>query len=246
MHIGLLTSPNGVPADDAGTPLHGVDDMGPVLLAACATVAFIEIAGLLKPDRGVTLSIIAVALGLVLLASIAVRAAGLWRREREARRAREAEDLARRARADRLLSIAHELRGADTESAIHRRFIEQASLVVAHDESDLVVFPPEAGLDRARAGSLTPDVDIEGSALEQRVAETGDAAYRTTLDRGRPCYQVAVPVHTNHGLLAVLTLRRAVGSFTAGELDAAMSLCSQVGIALERARLSATRGLLAT
>jgi hypothetical protein len=214
------------------------DEMGPLLLVACATIALIRVAGLLKPDREVPLSIIAAMLGAVLFASFLVRTIGLRRRDQELERIRDAEQFAEMARAERLLSITKELRREETESAIHRLLMAQACLVVAHDESDLVVFPRGAQLAPAREARTADGLGIEPSALEQRVAETGAAAHRTTLERGRPCYQVAVPVLTTDGLLAVLTLRRALGSFTVAELDAAMALCSQVGIALERARPS--------
>jgi hypothetical protein len=234
----------GMRRHDGGPPSDPRDEMGPLLLVACATVVVIEVAGLVKPDRGVPLSIIAATLGSVLLASGVAWVVGIWRGEREYQQMRDAERRVERARAERLLEIARELRHEETESAIHRRLIAQACLVVEHDESDLAVFPGAGLPGQSGEGGPRRGLGIEASALEQRVAETGAVAHRTTVQHGRPCYQVAVPVRTTDGLLAVLTLRRAFGSFTVAELDAAATLCSQVGIALERARVSATRGML--
>jgi GAF domain-containing protein len=195
-----------------------------------------------KPDRGAPLSVIAAMLGSVLLASGILWAVGLWRRGQELRRLRDVERRAELARAELLDTITQELRREDTEAAIHRRLIAQASLVVEHDESDLVVFHRGPLPVRTPNGRAPGGLGIEASPLEQRVAETGDAAHRTTVERGQACYQVAVPVRTTDGLLAVLTLRRALGSFTVAELDAAMALCSQVGAALERTRRSMPEG----
>jgi hypothetical protein len=213
------------------------DDTGPLLLVTCATVVLIEVAGLAKPERGIPLSIIAAILGAVLVAALVLRAAGLWSRERALKRVRAAEQVAEMERAERLLSIAHELDRENREPEIHRLLVAQASLVVEHDESDLVVFPRGAHLSRVRETRAAEGLGVEPSALEQRVAETGAAAHRTTLERGRPCYQVAVPVLTANGLLAVLTIRRGLGSFTAAELDGVTSLCARVGVALERTRV---------
>ena len=221
------------------------DEMGPLLLVACATVVILQVARVVKPDRGVPLTIIASALGAVMVVSGLGWALGLLRRARESRLERTAEHEAELVRLERLHSVAHALHHEPSESAIHRRLIAHANLVVEHDESDLVVFPPAAVtsvVSMEQSGALAPDA----SSLEWRVMETGAAAHRTTVERGRACYQVAVPVLTPDGLHAVLTLRRALGSFTAAELDAAAALCGQVGAALDRARMPSRAAIIAS
>ena len=217
------------------------DDAGPLILVVCATVVVMEVAGLLSLDRGVPLSIIATMLGALLLASAGIWAAGVWRRARAARRGRDAERCTELARAERLDSISEELRRENTASAIHRRLMSQANLVVEHDESDLVVFPGDQGTGTGRASH---GLAVETSALERCVSDTGAVAHRITIERGRPCYQVAVPLLTRDGLHGVLTLRRALGSFTIAELEAVTTLCSEVGLALQQARRAGRGGTL--